>query len=103
MVVVAVVLVIVVVTGMCPIGNWRFARSIDRGGSTTDGLNEIDLTIRSIDRRTARYNVFIHTQTHIRIPSAGVYFHGSREQPWSRIRNSDGNSSGSSGSSSSNR
>lgn len=37
MVVVAVVLVIVVVTGMCPTGNWRFARSIDRGGSTIDG------------------------------------------------------------------
>lgn len=85
MVVVAVVLVIVVVTGMCPTGNWRFARSIDRGGLTE---NEIDLTVRSIDRRTARYNVFIHTQTHIRIPSAGVYFHGSREQPWSRVRSS---------------
>lgn len=33
------------------------------------------MIVRSIDRRIARYNVFIHTQTHICIPSAGVYFH----------------------------
>lgn len=87
---------------MCPTGNWRsLARSTEEDRRLTE--NEIDLTVRSIDRRTARYNVFIHTQTHIRIPSAGAYFRGSREQPWSRIRSSGGNSSGSSGSSSSNR